>query len=749
VPVEPCTSSADCDDEDPCTQDMCFGDNCVHAPGCDDHNPCTADTCDNSSGTPECTYDAADANGEPCDDGNTCTTGDFCADGQCLPGTPLGCDDGNPCSEDYCDEYESCSHHVIDCSDDLACTDDFCLADEAEPCQHRPRACQEGYRCVEPYGQCIQNISCTDASTCPVDDPCRPPQCIEGLCTPVDFDCDDHNECTSDECRVRADDGTATCVNSFQDYQSCDDDDACTQSDRCIGGECKPGSPTRCNDGDECTVDSCDGSTGECTYTAVGCPDGMTCRAGECWPVSDPACGGPGDCDDASACTHDFCDDGVCTHRLMCDDSNPCTTEQCDETGGSPECTSTPDPGADCDDNDLCTTNDKCNDTGECAGDPEGCDDGNACSVDSCSSSRGCSYQPVRCDDDNYCTMDSCDPGSGCTHDPAPEYEECASGRFCDTEQDRGALPEIEAGIAGGIGVGGDLFQECAPSCFDTHEDPESCLDDCIRDRRRDQISESCHACFAGYTRCVFERCTATCQADSNIAPTAACGQCAAASGCNKALEQCKGLDTTPTGESLCDDGYDNDLDGERDCEAEECGEDPVCTGAASQLRLNEVDYDQEGADETEFVEIFNSSAGAVDLQSFAVEILDIHGYGVSHRIDLSPAGTLPAGGYLVVGRQALLDTVDNGALEVAFPLDQEMLEDYQAGIRISFRSRYVDGVAYGGHVPGIEEGSPVTTGDQGTGSLSRCPDGHDTDRNDMDFRTVPTQTPGSANVCP
>ncbi len=81
---------AACEDGDLCTSgDACEGGLCV--PGeprvCDDANLCTDDSCDPESG--ECVFDDNQA---PCDDGQGCTAGDVCWQGQC-GGTPVVCDD--------------------------------------------------------------------------------------------------------------------------------------------------------------------------------------------------------------------------------------------------------------------------------------------------------------------------------------------------------------------------------------------------------------------------------------------------------------------------------------------------------------------------------------------------------------------------------------------------------------------------------------------------------------------------------
>lgn len=104
-----------------CTNDVCdAAGNCTHpdlpvGTACElDFNVCTDDTCD---GAGEC---VAAPNTGPCDDYNTCTIGDQCAAGSCVPGasfapTGTGCNtDADLCTIDECDGAGGCQN--VDCS---------------------------------------------------------------------------------------------------------------------------------------------------------------------------------------------------------------------------------------------------------------------------------------------------------------------------------------------------------------------------------------------------------------------------------------------------------------------------------------------------------------------------------------------------------------------------------------------------------------------------------------------------------
>lgn len=97
LPIEdctPCAEDADCDDGDACNgAETCVLGKCTpgQAPYCGVDAPCLSGACDPATG---CVVEPAE--GE-CDDGDGCTTADYCADGDCLPGQVVECDDAGPC----------------------------------------------------------------------------------------------------------------------------------------------------------------------------------------------------------------------------------------------------------------------------------------------------------------------------------------------------------------------------------------------------------------------------------------------------------------------------------------------------------------------------------------------------------------------------------------------------------------------------------------------------------------------------
>ncbi|MFO0727203.1 MAG: hypothetical protein U1E65_25720 [Myxococcota bacterium] len=144
--------------------------------------------------------------------------------------------------------------------------------------------------------------------------------------------------------------------------------------------------PPDCEDGNGCTLDTFDPSTGRCTHMAqaVACNDFSACTQND--TCVDGVClGASMSCDDTNPCTDDFCDPASgCVHEATqdCDDHNPCTADSCDLVSGCHHEALM--DGTPCDDGKLCTTADICV-AGQCAGIniPDGfpCDDNDPCSL--------------------------------------------------------------------------------------------------------------------------------------------------------------------------------------------------------------------------------------------------------------------------------------------------------------------------------------------------------------------------------
>ena len=195
---------------------------------CDDGNLIDTDACDLDCRVTECPAsvcgDGVVSGCETCDDGNA-VGGDCCSAWCTYQGRGSACqNEGNPCTLDVCDGEGGCDHlslpNNVPCNDGLFCNGaDRCVGGSCVPISPSADPCSSGTEC---------NRTCNEAT-----DDCFDPD--GSLCT------DDGNPCTSDTC-----DGLGGCAHqAVDDGLPCDDADACTTGDACVGGACVGGA-TRC-----------------------------------------------------------------------------------------------------------------------------------------------------------------------------------------------------------------------------------------------------------------------------------------------------------------------------------------------------------------------------------------------------------------------------------------------------------------------------------------------------------------------
>ena len=157
---------------------------------------------------------------------------------------------------------------------------------------------------------------------------------------------------------------------------------------------------------------------------------------------------------------------------------------------------------------------------------------------------------------------------------------------------------------------------------------------------------------------------------------------------------------------------------------------------APSRVVLNEVDYDQPGADNGGFVEFFNAGRGTADLGRLALVLVDGSTAAEYRRIPL--AGALLAEEFHVVATDA-----QNGSP------DAVVLYDVVARVvvdALSYEGRVAD-VAIDGVVHSLGDGTPLADSDSVPGSLGRSPDGADSGADADDWRFSGTPTPGQPNA--
>ncbi len=394
-----CAAVSDCDDSDLCTTDSCNAGYCIHTPiaGCGNASPpCSATT--------PCAFGVCDTATNACV--SCLTTSDcpggaaLCIDQKCVPATACKSDVTCKPLSKVCDKTVGVCVDCIqngDCGADAACVQHTC---------HPSKTCTSSKDCPSvcdlTSGTCVECLSaddCPNEKFCNATHQCQADVCAAGGCQPGAYfscksdgsgysapvKCEDGNPCTDNNC-----DGQKGCV-VVNNTVKCDDGSACTQNDTCASSTCK-GTILNCDDKNPCTTDSCNPSLG-CAHVA-----------------------NTGTCDDGNACTqNDVCSGSTCKGAVIsCDDFNPCTDDTCDAQTGCAHANNT----APCNDASACTTGDTCN-AGICKGTAKVCDDNNSCTANQCLSASGCSYPA---------TSGSCDDGDACTIGDACYLGYCNSG---------------------------------------------------------------------------------------------------------------------------------------------------------------------------------------------------------------------------------------------------------------------------------------------------------------------------------
>lgn len=340
-----------------------------------------------------------------CSDGVACTI-DACQSGGCLhTANDSVCDEGSLCSDEFCDAEDGCVSVPIDCDDQNPCTIDECDPDTG--CTHRAK-CDDDNLCTSDNcnpadGQCFHfGAGCLDFDPCTGPGTCNP---ATGQCAFPPIDCDDEDPCTADRCQG------GTCV---YDPVVCDDGNLCTD-DFCEDGVGCTSTPKNCDDGNLCNgSEICSPMTGDCVpnplIIVLPCIDNDVCTDNVCDPPTGACSYPPRNCDDGNACTIDSCDSALgCVHEeKICDFA--CLGDECDPATGG--CGPILEAGTSCDDGDECTQDDTCF-YGICSGTPcsvtETCCPGQGC-VDLSMDSNNCGACGNVCDN-SVCFQGACFDG--------------------------------------------------------------------------------------------------------------------------------------------------------------------------------------------------------------------------------------------------------------------------------------------------------------------------------------------------
>lgn len=206
-----CLDSAECDDADTCDGvETCEPVGTCRPglpPDCDDNDPCTVDLCNAIAGCSNTAvqcgpgepcidgmcYDPCDGDAD-CDDEDVCTT-EACVDGACRGG-PVDCDDGLFCTQDLCDPIAGCTHPPTCTGDWIVCNEITGACEDIEPCTSDADCPDDG-------------LFCTGVESCDPDsglcvssgDPCFREECLHDG-DPCDGSTCEFCDETLDECYV-------------------------------------------------------------------------------------------------------------------------------------------------------------------------------------------------------------------------------------------------------------------------------------------------------------------------------------------------------------------------------------------------------------------------------------------------------------------------------------------------------------------------------------------------------------------
>jgi Putative metal-binding motif len=179
---------------------------------------------------------------------------------------------------------------------------------------------------------CTGDLQCSDSNVCNGTE-----RCVAGSCvSSAPLSCDDGIDCTADTCDPRGG------CRSVPDNLRCDDGLFCNGAERCTPGRgCTRGTVVFCDDGNPCTLDSCSEGSRSCVRAPVD-------RDGDGFP--DGRCGGS-DCDDSNRNVNpgvrEVCGDGVDNN---CDGFADCRDAVCARTPACGVCMVTGPEGMFCSD---------------------------------------------------------------------------------------------------------------------------------------------------------------------------------------------------------------------------------------------------------------------------------------------------------------------------------------------------------------------------------------------------------------
>jgi Lamin Tail Domain len=165
---------------------------------------------------------------------------------------------------------------------------------------------------------------------------------------------------------------------------------------------------------------------------------------------------------------------------------------------------------------------------------------------------------------------------------------------------------------------------------------------------------------------------------------------------------------------------------------------------AQASIIINEIDYDQVGADTAEFIELFNNGSDTVALDGYSIQLINGADGSTYRNIDLG-GFSLGASDYFVVCD----DTTKVANCNFDFSTTSGWLQNGAPdAIALSDSVGIIDSISYEGQLQPYTEGNVLSIEDSNnfTVSIARIPNGFDSNDNLADFQQG-CITPGTANI--
>ena len=434
-----CTDSAECLDDEVCSEGICMVRLTEGEARADDRLGCQCGDVCNRYGTCEVAICTAD---------EQCPSCSICEDGVCIP----GCSDENPCPDGGCCNPDGrCSR---------ACTQDYQCADLPGN-----QLCLETGCCgliCDPLVPCVGNSDCQAGEYCAEEGYCLPGCRNDGDCAALAEEDGGLYRC--DFAYVRAPNGalapcsfypgeecfseigqcTSYCITSSdcEEGYTCDDgsctpppeptcsnDSECAGDDICLDGRCRPGCrfDKDCPEGEGCFDNGCQTrcETNELCRAALG--EGYTCLDGYCQLVNSSTGQKRRGCE-----CYEFCDEqGYCT-PYQCDSDLDCEEEACGSCLVGNTC-------GECFSDEQCPGTKVCDLPLDELGNPKldpvtGEQLGGTCAYACTPDSPGVCLSASDCPDGFYCDDNTCQRG-------CQDNDGCLPGQVCRSGQCQAACP--------------------------------------------------------------------------------------------------------------------------------------------------------------------------------------------------------------------------------------------------------------------------------------------------------------------